>query len=79
LTNFKIIILISILLIISGCASRSDLKKRANVHAKAGSYYQSIGQNGAATEEYKSAAKNQKDAHKPIQILVDLFNFFINK
>jgi len=73
------IILISILLFVNGCTSSSDLEKRANLNAKAGNYYKSIGQNGAATEEYKSAAKNQKDANKLTPILVELFNFFINK
>ena len=64
---------------VTGCASSASLEKQANLNAKAASYYKSIGQDGAAKEEYKSAAKNHEEANKLFPILVELLNMFSSK
>ena len=76
---FKITSLIIFCITITGCASSSDLEKSANMHAKAGDYYESIGQPHAADEENKLASKKRKDANKVDSILVELFNLLTGK
>jgi len=72
------IISIMLLVLIMGCASSSDLDKRAEKHNKAGNYYESIGQPQAVREEYNEAEKNLDQAGEIYSILVDLFNHFSN-
>jgi lipoprotein NlpI len=70
------VVALAILVIITGCASSSSLEKRADMHSKTGSYYESIGQPTVAREEYK-AAKEERDAATDIfSLIVDLFNHF---
>ncbi|ALO34683.1 hypothetical protein CMT41_08085 [Colwellia sp. MT41] len=56
--KFQVVIILS--LILGGCASSSDLKEMSSRNAKAGRYYESIGQPQAAQREYELAAKHQK-------------------
>ena len=66
-------------LVITGCASSSDLEKSASMHAKAGDYYESIGQPHAAEEENNLATKKRKDARQVDSILVEILNLFSSK
>jgi len=75
----KIIISLTIILFFTGCASSSDLEKKANLHAKSGNYYESIGQPGAAREEYNETKEKRNRANKVMPILVELFNLFSEK
>ena len=70
--NLKYIFLI-ILPILTGCASSSHLEESANLHAKAGDYYQSIRQPYAAREAYKLAKKDKEHANDLFPIMVDLY------
>ncbi|XQW84070.1 hypothetical protein ACOYR1_13095 [Thalassotalea piscium] len=70
---------ISVILIISGCASSSDLEKTANNHAKAGNYYESVGQPNAANDEYNQASKTHDNANGFFPIVIELFNLFTHK
>lgn len=60
----------------SGCASSTDIERKANLHAKAGKYYESIGQPGAAKEEYHSANESWQSADDLFPLLIELFNLF---
>jgi outer membrane protein assembly factor BamD (BamD/ComL family) len=62
-----------LLMFITGCSSTSDLNKSAEMHSKAGDYYQAIGQNHAAREEYQQADKIFDRANNVFPLLVDLF------
>ena len=62
-----------LLMFITGCSSTSDLNKSAEMHSKAGDYYQAIGQNHAAREEYQQADKIFERANNVFPLLVDLF------
>jgi outer membrane protein assembly factor BamD (BamD/ComL family) len=62
-----------LLMFITGCSSTSDLNKSAEMHSKAGDYYQAIGQNHAAREEYQQADKTFDRANNVFPLLVDLF------
>lgn len=75
----KIILLITLSICIAGCASSSDLEKSAKNHAKAGDYYEAIGQPQAAKEEDRLANTKRKDAIKADSILVELFNLLTSK
>jgi hypothetical protein len=70
---------VTCLVVITGCASSSDIEKSADNHAKAGSYYQSIGQPNAAMEENRQARKERDDATGFITLFVDLINLFNKK
>ncbi len=59
-------------LIITGCASSSTLEKRASIHAKAGEYYESIGQPNVAREEENLARKKRNRANDALPLLVEL-------
>ena len=72
-------LLIALMLIVTGCASSSDLEKRANNHSKAGIYYESIGQPNAAREEHNNAKENRDHANGVLPLLVELFNLFNKK
>ena len=61
-------------LLFSGCASNSELNKRADNHDKAGDYYESIGQPQVAEEERRIAQGNRDDSLKLDAILVEIFN-----
>jgi hypothetical protein len=63
-----------LMMVVTGCASSSDLEKRASNHDKAGRYYESIGQPNAAREEYRTAKEDRDDSVNIIAILVDIFN-----
>ena len=67
------------LVVTTGCASSTSLEKRANNHAKAGNYYESIGQPNVAREEYNEAKKNREHANDAFPLLVELFNLFNKK
>jgi hypothetical protein len=70
----KTLISVLILLIfMAGCTSSSHLEQRAENHAKAGDYYESIGQPEAAKEAYQAVKKDKNDAWGIIPILVDLY------
>jgi len=56
---FKLKVIIISSLTLGGCASSSDLKEMSDRNAKAGRYYESIGQPQAAQREYKLAAKHK--------------------
>jgi hypothetical protein len=73
--KFKVVLL-AIFVIITGCASSSSLEKRAYMHSKTGSYYESIGQPTVAREEYKAARENRDASGEILSIIVDLFNHF---
>ena len=62
-----------LLMFITGCSSTSNLNKSAEMHSKAGDYYQAIGQNHAAREEYQQADKTFDRADNVLPLLVDLF------
>ena len=62
-----------LLMFITGCSSTSDLNKSAEMHSKAGDYYQAIGQDHAAREEYQQADKTFDRADNVLPLLVDLF------
>ncbi len=62
-----------LLMFITGCSSTSDLNKSAEMHSKAGDYYQAIGQDHAAREEYQQADKTFDRADNVFSLLVDLF------
>jgi lipoprotein NlpI len=70
------VIALAISVIITGCASSSSLEKRANMHYKTGSYYESIGQPTVAREEYKAAREYRYAASDIFSIIIDLFNHF---
>lgn len=70
------VVVLALLVISSGCASSSSLEKRADMHSKAGSYYESIGQPTVAKEEYETARENRDAASDIFSIIVDLFNHF---
>ncbi|MBA6417377.1 hypothetical protein H4J50_15295, partial [Colwellia sp. 6M3] len=59
-----------LLMFITGCSSTSDLNKSAEMHSKAGDYYQAIGQNHAAREEYQQADKIFDRANNVFPLLV---------
>ena len=69
----KIIILIFSFLILTGCASSSELNKKAENNAKAGKYYESIGQPEAAKRSREMAQENKDDSLSIDAILFDLF------
>ncbi|MCJ8319278.1 MAG: hypothetical protein MJK12_06570 [Colwellia sp.] len=69
----QIIILILSASILNGCASSSELSKRAENNAKAGEYYESIGQPEAAKRSRKMAQENNDDSMTIEAILFDLF------
>ncbi|TWX65194.1 hypothetical protein ESZ36_18095 [Colwellia demingiae] len=66
------IILFLLALILSGCASNSELNKRADNDAKAGDYYESIGQPEAAKRSREMAQENRDDSLSFEAILFDL-------
>jgi len=68
----RIIILILSATILNGCASSSELSKRAENNAKAGDYYESIGQPEAAKRSREIAQKNNEDSLSFEAILFDL-------
>jgi hypothetical protein len=59
---------------ISGCSSYSELKKSSANHAKAGEYYESIGQPEAASEERQLAHRDRKRALKLDAVLVEIIS-----
>lgn len=67
---------IALVLLLSGCASSSDLENSAQRHAKARDYYESIGQHDAAIQEGKAAQEDRDDAGDFFPLLVELFNLF---
>lgn len=69
---YKFIIIILVLLL-SGCISSSEYRKRANNNIKASNYYESIGQSIASNEEQKMALSNQKKARSIETFITDLF------
>lgn len=78
--KFKVIAaLVGLTIALSGCASSSDIERKANMHAKSGEYYESIGQSTAAREEYNAANESRDSADDLFPILVELFNLFTKK
>ena len=76
----KLIIMIILSLVLSGCASSSDLSARAKNNEKAGRYYESIGQPQAAQREYELAAQHAKQSEEGETILFDiLWELFTGK
>jgi len=65
-------ILFILILVLNGCASKSELNKRADNNEKAGDYYESIGQPEAAKQERKMARENREDSRKIETILFDI-------
>jgi hypothetical protein len=68
-----IIILIVSSLILTGCASSSELNKITENNAKTGEYYESIGQPEAAKRSREMAQENIDDSLTIEAILFDLF------
>ena len=66
-------ILFILILVLNGCASTSELNKRADNNEKAGDYYESIGQPEPAKEERKMVRENREDSRKFKATLVDIF------
>ncbi len=69
----NIILTVLCVLIFNGCTSRSELNKSAENHAKAGDYYESIGQPDAAKRSRDMAQKDRDDADDVEAILSDIF------
>jgi len=78
MNSFRVFTLV-LVVIISGCVSSSDLGKKANVHTKAGDYYESIGQPNAAKQERNAATKAHNDSSDLFPLLVELFALFSEK
>lgn len=72
----KVTLLFICVFVLSGCASSSDLEKRAAIQAKAGDYYKSIGQPQAAAQSHQAAKENRKRAIKSSPLLVELYRLF---
>ena len=68
----KITMLCLVILTLTGCMSHSELKKRSEINAKAGDYYESIGQPEAAKRSRKISQDNQDDSLTIEAILSDL-------
>jgi len=68
----KITTLCLVILTLTGCMSHSELKKRSEINAKAGDYYESIGQPEAAKRSRKISQDNQDDSLTIEAILSDL-------
>lgn len=65
---------------LGGCASSSDLSALSKNNAKAGRYYESIGQPQAAQREYEAAAKHKKQSEEGEAIIFDiLWSLFSGK
>ena len=75
----KITLVLTLLFLANGCASSSDIERKARMHAKAGEYYESVGQLAVAREEYRSANKSWDTANDLFPVIVELFNLFTNK
>lgn len=69
--KYNVIIFI-VFFLLTGCVSSSALNKRAHNNAKAGDYYESIGQPDAAKEERKMAKENLEDSYRIDTILFDI-------
>ncbi|MGB1199243.1 MAG: hypothetical protein ACPG46_09350 [Thalassotalea sp.] len=67
------VITLLFILLLGGCASSKQLQKEANQNAKAGEYYESIGQPNAAQQERSSARSNRKEAFRIETLLYDIF------
>lgn len=65
--------LLVLIFLLSGCASNSELNKRADNHDKAGDYYESIGQPQVAEQERRMAQEDRNDSLKVDAILVEIF------
>jgi len=61
-----------VILTLTGCMSHSELKKRSEINAKAGDYFESIGQPEAAKRSRKISQDNQDDSLTIEAILSDL-------
>ena len=61
-----------VILTLTGCMSHSELKKRSEINAKAGDYYESIGQPEAAKRSRKISQDNKDDSLTIEAILFDL-------
>ena len=72
--RMSVLTIILLALVTMGCASSSDLDKKAHLQTKAGNYYNAIGQPQAAKEAYSEADKNRKRADSVISIIVEVFN-----
>lgn len=68
----KITTLCLVILTLTGCMTHSELKKRSEINAKAGDYYESIGQPEAAKRSRKISQDNQDDSLTIEAILSDL-------
>ncbi|TWX47193.1 hypothetical protein [Colwellia hornerae] len=66
------VIIFSVFFLLTGCASSSELNKKAHNNAKAGDYYESIGQPEAAKEERKMARENLQDSYRIDTLLFDI-------
>jgi|TARA_B110000014_G_C19853123_1_gene442031 outer membrane protein OmpA-like peptidoglycan-associated protein len=65
-------IFIILFLVLGGCTSSSELKKRASNNEKAGDYYESIGQPEVAKQEREMAQENRKNSRKFETLLFDI-------
>lgn len=60
-------------MMVSGCASRSELTKQADNNAKAADYYESIGQPGVAEKSREMAKENYENALS-VDIVVNILS-----
>jgi Tfp pilus assembly protein PilF len=66
------VIIFIVFSLLTGCVSSSALNKRAHNNAKAGDYYESIGQSDAAKEEREMARDNLENSYRIGTILFDI-------
>jgi hypothetical protein len=68
----KLIVIFSLIIMLNGCASSAELKKRSQNNTKAGDYYESIGQPEAARQEHEMARDNRNRSFSIETILYDI-------
>lgn len=74
MSSIKILSAIVFIVFASGCSTNSELNYQADMHDKAGDYYESIGQPEAAGRERSMAQKNRDDSLKVEAILSEIFS-----
>lgn len=60
------------ILLLNGCSSSVELKKKADNNTKAGDYYESIGQTDTAKQAREMARKNRKDSNSIETMIFDI-------
>lgn len=68
----KNLIFFIFILLLNGCSSSAELKKKADINTKAGDYYESIGQTDTAKQEREIARKNRKNSNSIENMIFDI-------